>query len=100
MQSPKSKVPYFELNASIERIFIENRRKNIFRLPKKMKILESMKDRSRYCAHHEDFGHLTNDCRNLYGQIMYTIKKRELQQYLKRVNGTPRMAEQLGQSSM
>ena len=66
MQSSKSKVPHFELNASIERIFMENRDKNILCPPARMKVPENMKDRSRYCAHHEDFGHLTNDCRNLY----------------------------------
>ena len=31
---------------------------------------------------------------------MYTIKKGGLQHYLKRDNGTPRMVEQPGQSSM
>ena len=54
---------------------MENRNKNIFCPPARMKVPESIKDRSRYCVHHEDFGHLINDCRNLYGQIMYTIKK-------------------------
>ena len=98
MQSSKSEVPHFELNASIERIFMENREKNTFRPPAKMKIPESMKERSRYYAHHKDFGHLKNDCRNLYGQIMHIIKKGELQQYLKRDNKTPRMTEQPGQS--
>ena len=79
MQSPKSEVPHFELNAFIERIFMENRDKNIFRPAEKMRILESMKDRSWYCAHHKDFCHLTSDCKNLYRQIMYTIKKGGLQ---------------------
>ena len=58
---------------------MENKDKNIFRRPAKMMIPESMRDKSRYCAHHEDFGHLTNDYRNLYGQVMHTIKKRGLQ---------------------
>ena len=75
MQSSKSEVPHFELNASIERILMENMDKNIFHPPARMKILESMKDRSQYCAHHEGFSHLTIDCRNLYGQIMHTLKK-------------------------
>ena len=79
MQSPKFEVPHFELNASIERIFIENEDKNIFRPSAKMKILESINDRGQYCSHHDDFGHLTNNCRNLYGHIIYTIKKRGLQ---------------------
>ena len=79
---------------------MENKDKNTFRPPAKMMIPESMRDKSRYCAHHEDFGHLTNDCRNLYGQVMFTIKNGGLQQYVKKVNGTPRMAEQSGPSVM
>ena len=74
MQSNKSEVPHFELNASIERIFMDNKDKNIFRPFVRMKIPESIKDMSQYCPHHENFGHLTNDGRNLYGQIMHTIK--------------------------
>ena len=66
MQSPKSEVPHFELNASIERIFMENRDKNIFRPPAKMRVPDSMKDRSWYYAHHEDFSHLIEDFRNPY----------------------------------
>ena len=79
---------------------MENKDKNIFRPPAKMMIPKSMRDKSRYCAHHEDFGHLTNDCRNLYGQVMHTIKRGGLQQYVKKINGTPRMAEQLGPSAV
>ena len=54
---------------------MENKDKNIFPPPAKMMIPESMGDKSRYYAYHEDFGHLTNDCRNLYGQVMHTIRK-------------------------
>ena len=77
-QSFRAEVPHYELNTSLERIFMENKDKNILRPPAKMLILESMRDKSRYCAHHEDFGHLTNDCRNLYGQVMHTITKEGL----------------------
>ena len=72
---------------------MKNKDKSIFFPLAKMMIPESMWDKSRYCAHHEDFGHLTNDCRNLYRQVMFTIKKGGLQQYVKKVNGTLRMAE-------
>ena len=72
---------------------MENKDKNIFCPLAKMMIPESMCDKSRYCAHHEDFGHLTNNCKKLYGQVMFTIKRRGLQQYVKKVNGTSRMAE-------
>ena len=53
---------------------MENRDKNISHPPAKIMIPESKRDKSRCCVHHEDFGHLTNDYRNLYGQIMFTIK--------------------------
>ena len=72
-QNFRTEVPHFELNYSLERIFMENRDKNIFRPPAKIMVPKNMKDKSRYCAHHEDFGHLTNDCRNLYEKIMFTI---------------------------
>ena len=79
---------------------MENKDKNIFCPPAKMIITESMRDKSCYCVDHEDFGHLTNDCRNLYGKVMFTIKRGGLQQYVKKVNGTPRMAEQPGSSAV
>ena len=79
---------------------MENRDKNIFRPLAKIMIPENMRDKSRYYAHHEDFGHLTNDCGNLYGQIMFTIKREGLQQYMKKNNGNPRMVEQLGPSTV
>ena len=46
---------------------MENTDKNIFRPLAKIMIPENMRDKICYCAQHEDFGHLTNDCRNLYG---------------------------------
>ena len=67
MQNFKFEVPHFELNASVERIFMENRDKNIFCPSAKIMIPENMRDKSSYCDHHEDFDHLKNDCRNLYG---------------------------------
>ena len=99
-QSFRIEVPHFELNCSLERIFMENREKNIFRPLAKIMVPENMRDKSHYCAHHEDFGHLTNDCRNLYGQVMFTIKSGGLQQYVKKVNGTPRMVKQSGPSAV
>ena len=77
---------------------METRDKKIFCLPGKIIIPKNIRDKSHYCAHHEDFGHLTNDCKNLYRKIMFTIKRRGLQQYLKKDGGTLRMAEQLGMS--
>ena len=72
---------------------MENRDKNIFCPPVKIMIPKNMRDKSRYCAHHEDFGHLMNDCKNLFGQIIFTIKRGGLQQYLKKDCETLMMVE-------
>lgn len=63
---------------------METRDKNIFRPPRRLQILYSMRDKSCYCANYEDYGHITNDCKSLYEQIMFTIKKGGLTQYLKK----------------
>ena len=62
LKNSKSEIPHYELNTSIETIFMENKNRN-------------MRDKNLYCAHHEDFGHLMNDCKDLYKQIMFIIKK-------------------------
>ena len=72
---------------------MENRDKKIFCPPAKIMVPENIRDKIHYCAHHEDFDHLTNDYKTLYGQVMFTIKRGGLQQYVKKVNGTPRMVE-------
>ena len=79
---------------------MENRDKNIFRPSAKIMIHENIRDKSCYCTHHEDFGHPMNDCRNLYGHIMFTKKRGGLLQYLKKDGGTPWMAKQPGPSTV
>ena len=79
---------------------MEHRGKNIFFPPAKIMIPKSIRDKISYYTHYEDFGHLTNDYRNLYQLIMFTIKRGGLQQYLKKDNRTPRMAKQPGPSNM
>ena len=78
---------------------MENKNKNVFRPPPKMRIPESMRNKSLYCAHHKDVGHLTNECRNLYVQVMHTIRRDGLLQYVRKVNGVPKMVEQPGSSA-
>ena len=53
-QNFRPETPHYDLNTSLERIFMENKDKNIFHPPPKMQIPKSMRDKSRYCAHHED----------------------------------------------
>ena len=93
IQHVRPETSQYDLNTSLERILMENKDKNIFCPPPKMQISKSIRDKSRYYAHHEGFGHLTNNCKNLYRQVMHTIRKGGLQQYVKKVNRTPKMAE-------
>ena len=59
-----------------------------------------MRDKNHYCAHHEDFGHLINVCKDLYKQITFIIKKGGILQYVTRSHETPKIAEQLSTSNL
>ena len=78
---------------------MENKDKNIFHPLARMIIPDQYGDKNHYCAHHEDFGHLTNDYRNIYGQIMFTIKKGRLMQYVKKTV-MPKMTDQTNSVSL
>ena len=42
-----------------------------------------MKDRNKLCAFHNDYGHTTTRCENLYGKIKVLMRKGKLIEYLK-----------------
>ncbi|PON74416.1 hypothetical protein PanWU01x14_052480 [Parasponia andersonii] len=67
-----------------------NRDRGIFKDPPKSGVPEHMKNRSRYCQFHKDFGHDTVHCRNLYAQVMLAIQAGKLGQYVKNDETQPR----------
>ncbi|PON71359.1 hypothetical protein PanWU01x14_074990 [Parasponia andersonii] len=83
-------LPKYELNTPIDVIYLQNRDRGIFKDPPKSGVPEHMKNRSRYCQFHKDFGHDTVHCRNLYVQVMLAIHAGKLGQYVKSDEAQPR----------
>ncbi|XP_021801928.1 uncharacterized protein LOC110746041 [Prunus avium] len=73
--------PPTKLTVSLAKLFHENKGKGIFRTPPTLREPPEKRDRSKTCAHHNDFGHTTNDCRNLRYQVEAMLKKGMLWQY-------------------
>ena len=68
-----------DLSIGLEVIYIENKTKGIFCSPSKISMPNHMKDKNKYRDFHQDYGHYTTNCRNLYAQVMFLIKKGGLQ---------------------
>ncbi|PON48301.1 hypothetical protein PanWU01x14_238300 [Parasponia andersonii] len=82
-KTTRDPLPKYELNTPIDVIYLQNRDMGIFKDLPKSGVPEHMKNRSRYCQFHKDFGHDTIHCRNLYAQVMLTIHAGRLKQYVK-----------------
>ncbi|XP_076960954.1 uncharacterized protein LOC143637445 [Bidens hawaiensis] len=57
------------------------------RWPRKVEKPGSWKDKSKWCAFHEDFGHLTDDCIALRREISYLLSKGHLKELLGKKKG-------------
>nr|XP_009412846.1 PREDICTED: uncharacterized protein LOC103994237 [Musa acuminata subsp. malaccensis] len=81
--------PPLPLNAPRTEIFLQIREKGLLRPPNPVKATH--KDRSKYCRFHRDYGHDTEDCRDLQNQIEELIRRGYLGRYLKEPReATPR----------
>ena len=67
--------PHTKLTVSLGKIFHENKGKGIFRAPAPIRTPLEKQDRNKMCAHHNDFGHATNDCRSLRNQVEAMLKE-------------------------
>jgi hypothetical protein len=63
------------------------------RWPKKNEKQTSWKDKSKWCAFHEDFGHLTDQCIALRKEISYLLSKGHLKELLGRKRSKTQDAE-------
>ncbi|KAM2403236.1 hypothetical protein ACFX1X_031020 [Malus domestica] len=66
--------PNTKLTVSLGKIFHENKGKRIFHAPAPIRTPLKKRDRNKMCAHHNDFGHATNDCRSLRNQVEAMLK--------------------------
>ncbi|PON40061.1 hypothetical protein PanWU01x14_300040, partial [Parasponia andersonii] len=79
----KDSLPKYELNMSIDMIYVQNRDRGIFKDLPKSGDPEHMKNRSRYCQFHKDHGHDTINYHSLYAQVMVAIQASKLKQSVK-----------------
>ncbi|KAJ0592759.1 hypothetical protein HanHA300_Chr03g0088911 [Helianthus annuus] len=61
------------------------------RWPRKNDKPSGTKDKSKWCAYHEDFGHLTEDCIALRKEIGYLLSKGHLKELLGEKSKGPRI---------
>nr|KAJ0214192.1 hypothetical protein LSAT_V11C400176450 [Lactuca sativa] len=64
------------------------------RYPRKGEKSTTWKDKSKWCAYHEEFGHVKEDCIALKKEISYLMGKGYLKEILGRKKGKPREKDQ------
>ena len=67
-----------------EKIFAELKDENILRKPNKTILPDHMKDKTKLCMFHNDYGHTLTTYRNLYTQLRAMMRKGQLLKYLKK----------------
>ncbi|XP_009409757.2 uncharacterized protein LOC103991937 [Musa acuminata AAA Group] len=75
------------LNTSHTEIFLQIKEIGLLQQPRPMKATH--KDRSKYCRFHRDYGHDTEDYRDLQNQIEALIRRGQLRHYLKSSKAIP-----------
>ena len=78
---------YIEFTTGIDVIYAQTKDKGIYRTPPRSSLPDSMKDKSKYCKFHQDYGHELAECKNLKRQILAIMRKGGLDQYRKKAGG-------------
>jgi len=72
----------------VDQILTEIRDEPSLRWPRPLQSSPDVRDKRKYCRFHKDYGHYTEDCRDLKEQIEELIRKGKLQQYVKKGDPT------------
>ena len=72
----------------VDQILTEIRDEPSLKWPRPLQSPPNVRDKRKYCRFHKDYGHYTEDCRDLKEQIEELIRKGKLQQYVKKGDST------------
>ncbi|XP_034225507.1 uncharacterized protein LOC117635270 [Prunus dulcis] len=78
---PRQSRPFTRVTVSLAKVFHENKGKGIFRKPPAIRESPKKRDRNKMRAHHNHFGHTTDECRSLRYQVEAMLRKGMLSQY-------------------
>ena len=74
------------LTASVSQVLREVRNEQFLRWPTQMKSDPTIRDNSKYCEFHRDYGHRMNDCIQIKREIEYLIWREYLRRFISSEN--------------
>ncbi|RZS02565.1 hypothetical protein BHM03_00032631, partial [Ensete ventricosum] len=81
--------PPIPLNSTRTEIFFQIREKGLLKAPSPMKSHPKRHDKRRYCRFHREYGHDTEECRDLQYQIEDLIRRGHLRRYVREQPSLP-----------
>ncbi|RWW51162.1 hypothetical protein BHE74_00042517 [Ensete ventricosum] len=83
------KTPPIPLNSTRTEIFLQIREKGLLKAPNPMKSHSERRNKRRYYRFHRDYGHDTEECRDLQYQIEGLIRRGHLRRYVRDQSSLP-----------
>ena len=81
------------LTASVLQVLREVRNEQFLRWPTQMKLNPTIRDNTKYCEFHRDYGHRTDNCIQLKREIEYLIRRRYLRRFISPENKPRNLAQ-------
>nr|XP_023917004.1 uncharacterized protein LOC112028541 [Quercus suber] len=86
-RSTNSQVVNAVFRKPVQRVLEKIKDESFFRWPNKMARDSAKRNRNLYCQYHQDYGHTTKDCRNLWDHLDQLVREGKLTQLLYHSSG-------------